>query len=36
MLIKLDENLGELHAEFLRQAGYDVDRVNVTFSALNN
>ena len=27
MRVKLDENLGQLHTEFLRQAGYDADRV---------
>ena len=27
MLVKLDENLSNTHAEFLRQAGYDCDRV---------
>ncbi|MFB2983581.1 DUF5615 family PIN-like protein [Microseira sp. BLCC-F43] len=27
MLVKLDENLSSTHAEFLRQAGYDCDRV---------
>ncbi len=27
MRVKLDENLGQSHAEFLRQAGYDADRV---------
>jgi hypothetical protein len=25
--VKLDENLGVVHAELLRQAGYDVERV---------
>ncbi len=27
MLVKLDENLSNTHAEFLRQAGYECDRV---------
>ncbi|NJL90494.1 MAG: DUF5615 family PIN-like protein [Coleofasciculaceae cyanobacterium SM2_1_6] len=27
MQVKLDENMGVVHAEFLRQAGYDCDRV---------
>jgi predicted nuclease of predicted toxin-antitoxin system len=27
MLIKLDENLSNTHAEFLRQKGYECDRV---------
>jgi predicted nuclease of predicted toxin-antitoxin system len=27
-LVKLDENLGRLHAELLREHGYDADRVH--------
>lgn len=27
MLVKLDENMAQNHVEFLRQAGYDADRV---------
>lgn len=27
MLVKLDENLGNTHADFIRELGYDCDRV---------
>lgn len=27
-LVKVDENLGQMHVEFLRQAGYTADRVH--------
>jgi len=28
LLVKLDENLGRSHVEFLRQCGYEADRVH--------
>jgi hypothetical protein len=30
VLVKLDENLGQSHAELLRKAGHSVDRVTST------